>query len=138
MEIHEGPSRATLDAMDLRFEQLLSNECVKMTLSTNASDRTFKRKVRLTLVRPEMVGDNEREPADFLEAVEDIMGHSKPSGRLLLRGRIGRWYFTGIYDPHTRKGTLEEVEYDPQLEAQLEEEDGIATAVALDRELRGH
>ena len=132
MAVHYGPGAGQLALQRLRLQAVMNVRAgllegassypkAEFRLSTAASERIFVRNLRLTEI--------EIEYEDFLDGIIrsdtawDI--DVRPTGRFKLKGFIGDWYFTGVYDPKTRKGTLTEDPYDPELEAELDRIDGL-------------
>lgn len=109
IEVFNGPSEAGLLTLP-KWEDCYDHELcsVKMTLTTALSKRMFQRKVVITNVEPEYTTTYPEESEDFVEA---ISGQQELTGRHHITGFIGNWYFTGLYDPRTRKGTLTEVDH---------------------------
>lgn len=94
---------------------------VKLTLVTQASNRTFERWVIITKIEPEFESWE-----DALAAGRDPFdGPMAQTGRYKIKGYIGNWYFKGFYDPQSHKGLIEEDVIDPEEEAEELRIDGL-------------
>lgn len=129
MTVHKGPGDDRIKEVQSYLEEvgvnvLRSNRAtrVNLTLSTAASTQKFERRVVIT----EVVTERE----DWLQAILDAEVpfydlELRATGRYKIKGYIDNWYFTGIYEPLTRKGLLTEVVYDPEAEAEEDRLDGL-------------
>ena len=132
MTIHGGPGNGKLLFMALQLrrhegivEGFIEGDFdfpkVQLTVSTMASSRLFNRTATLTEI--------ENEYESFLDSplpdVNPLDWAHRPTGQYKFKGHIGDWYFTGTYNPQTRKGTLKEDVYDTEAEAELNRLDGL-------------
>lgn len=130
MSITNGPSESALDALPAINHANWRQRRVKMTLTTAASKRPLNTKVTIMSVEYEYEDWYTVHTSGY-EIPYDL--GPKPTGALILKGFIGRWYFTGTYDPKTRTGTLKEDEYDPEEVAFTEEMNNASDYLLMQR-----
>ncbi len=125
MAVKNGPPAEPLNVLyntaAIGFGHDWSERTFKMTLTTSASSREFVRKVTIVEIEPEY-----EDWLIALNAGRDPFDGPMMTGSYVIKGFIGDWYFTGTYDPKTRKGSLKEDEYDPELEHEREVQDAMS------------